>query len=342
MIFSDRRANSRGSKRPRQAWPKDRKYRILSLDGGGMKGAFTAELLRRCEAELTGGEPIRKYVDCIAGTSTGGIIALGLSIDMPTEEILSFYRDDGRKIFPPLPAGFWSSLRKTASWSIRPKILHAELEAALKTRFGERLLGDARTRLVIPSFMMPKTEIAVFKTDHHSDFREDYLAPMWRVARSTSAAPTYLKGMEDEASGKVFIDGGVWANNPVMVAVVDALSCYDIAFDQIEVLSIGTGNQPFELKTPRIFGGLLAWREIIKAAMFLTVDNATAQVCLLIGPEKCLRIEPIADEANIELDDYDRAFRVLPETARRLFEEHKGELASFFSAQVPPRDRHYT
>lgn len=307
-----------------------------------MKGAFTAELLRRCETELTGGEPIRKYFDCIAGTSTGGIIALGLSLDMPTEEIIGFYRDDGRKIFPPLPTGFWSSVGKVISWSMRPKIVREELEAALKRRFKGRLLGEAQTRLVIPSFMMPKTEIAVFKTDHHADFDRDYLTPMWRVARSTSAAPTYLKGLEDEESGKVFLDGGVWANNPVMVAVVDALSCYDLGFDQIDVLSLGTGNQPFELKTPNVFGGLVAWREIIKAAMFLTADNATSQVCLLVGPEQCLRIEPLGEDAEVELDNYDRAFEILPSCAERLFDEHRHELSKFFLAQVLPRDRHYT
>ena len=85
--------------------------------------------------------------------------------------------------------------------------------------------------------MMPKTEIAVFKTDHHEDFRNDHLTPMWKVARATSAAPTYLKGHEHEESGRIFIDGGVWANNPVMVALVDALTAYDLAPEQIEILA---------------------------------------------------------------------------------------------------------
>src|SRR3546814_11725761 len=66
------------------------------------------------------------------------------------------------------------------------------------------------------------------------------------VARATSAAPTYLKGHEHTPSGRIFIDGGVWANNPVMVALVDVLSAYDISPDQIDILSIGTGNPPFE------------------------------------------------------------------------------------------------
>ncbi len=155
--------------------------------------------------------------------------------------------------------------------------------------------------------MMPKTEIAVFKTDHHEDFRNDHLTPMWKVARATSAAPTYLKGLEHKESGRIFIDGGVWANNPVMVALVDALSAYDLTFEQIEIFSIGTGNPPFELRKPDVVRGLIAWREAIKAAMFLTTDNATSQAKLLLGPERCLRLEPGGADAGVEMDDYDQA-----------------------------------
>src|SRR5262249_27417446 len=101
-------------------------------------------------------------------------------------------------------------------------------------------------------------------------------------------------------------------NNPVMAALVDAVSSYDVDFDQIEIMSIGTGNVPFELQRKGVFGGLIAWKEAIKAAMFLTTDNATAQAKLLLGPERCLRIEPGEADSAIDLDDYDRAFEILP------------------------------
>lgn len=209
------------------------------------------------------------------------------------------------------------------------------LELALKKRFGDHLLGESTSRLVIPAFMMPKTEIAVFKTDHHKDFRNDHLVPMWRVARSTSAAPTFLKGHEHEESSRIFIDGGVWANNPVMVALVDAVTAHDITFDQIEILSIGTGNAPFELKRDGVFGGLLAWAQVIKAAMFLTTDNATAQAKLLLGPDRCLRIEPTEADSAIDLDDYDRAFAILPQRAGQHFNLQRQELARFFQTRRP-------
>jgi hypothetical protein len=216
------------------------------------------------------------------------------------------------------------------------------LEAALQRRFEGHLLGESVVRLVIPAFMMPKTEIAVFKTDHHEDFRNDHLTPMWKVARATSAAPTYLKGLEHQASGRIFVDGGVWANNPVMVALIDALTTYDIAPDQMEIFSIGTGNAPFTLRKDRVLSGLIAWREAIRAAMFLTTDNATAQAKLLLGPDRCLRLEPQGADAAIEMDDYDAAFARLPALAVVDFEQNRDAIGRFFAGPVLPRERHYT
>ncbi len=340
-MFTDRRANSRATRRERQPWPAGKPFKILSLDGGGIRGIYTAELLRRCEETLCGGQKLGRCFDMIAGTSTGGIIALGLGLGISTAEITGFYRNDGRQIFPPLP-GWWLARKwRFASWLAGPILKHKELENALRKRFGEHLLGESMTRLVIPAFLMPKTEIAVFKTDHHRDFKNDHLTPMWKVARATSAAPTYLKGFEHEESGRIFIDGGVWANNPVMVALVDAVSAYDVSFDQIEILSIGTGNAPFALHRPKVLGGAIAWREAIKAAMFLTTDNATAQAKLLLGPERCLRIEPEQADALIELDDYDSAFATLPARALEHFEAHRETLARFFVSTAEPRERHF-
>ena len=342
-MFTNRRANSLRTKRRRQPWPKDKAFKILSLDGGGIKGIYTAEILRRCEEALGLGEPLARYFDMIGGTSTGGIIALALGLGISTEDITAFYRDDGRKIFPPLPDNCLDKARQLLSWGFwGPKLAHEKLEKALTHRFQDHLLGESSARLVIPAFMMPKTEIAVFKTDHHEDFKNDHRTPMWKVARSTSAAPTYLKGHEHEESGRIFIDGGVWANNPVMVALVDALTAYDLVPEQIEVFSIGTGNAPFELSRPDVIGGIWAWKKIIKAAMFLTTDNAASQAMLLLGPDSCLRLAPAGENALVEMDDYDAAFARLPALASRDFDENKGAISKFFTAVVEPRERHYT
>lgn len=341
-MFTDRRANSLVTKRVRQPWPKDRPFKILSLDGGGIKGIYTAQLLRNCEERFGNGRSVADYFDMIAGTSTGGIIALGLGLGISTSDIATFYRDDGRAIFPPLPRSWLGRLGMYWSWAQGAKLNHAALEEALKRRFMDQLLGHSTVRLVIPAFMMPKTEITVFKTDHHEDYRNDHLTPMWQVARATSAAPTYLKGIEHQESGKIFIDGGVWANNPAMVALIDAMSAYDLSFEQIEMFSIGTGNAPFELSRTDVVKGLISWREAIKAAMFLATDNATAQVKLLLGPDHCLRIEPRGEYACVEMDDYDGAIARLPQLACDDVEDNLDALAPFFQQPVTPRHRHYT
>lgn len=338
-MFTDRRAGSLAARRVRQPWPEGKPFKILSLDGGGIRGVYTAELLRLCEERFGGGVGVARYFDMIAGSSTGGIIALGLGLGIPAREIIGFYENDGRHIFPPLPVRLPGRLRARWEWLNGPKLKHHALEEALKHRFEGHLLGDSVVRLVIPAFMMPKTEIAVFKTDHHADFRHDHSTPMWKVARATSAAPTYLKGLEHEPSGRIFIDGGVWANNPVMVALVDALTAYDITPEQVEVFSIGTGNAPFELSKRDVFRGLIAWREAIKAAMFLTTDNATSQAKLLLGPERCVRVEPSGTPASIELDDYDGAFAQLPDLAAEQFEIHRECIARFFDRRVSERER---
>lgn len=341
-MFTDRRANSRGSRRERQPWPANKPFKILSLDGGGIRGVYSAELLRHCEETFCHGTKLADHFDMIAGTSTGAIIALGLGIGISTPKIVDFYRDDGREIFPPLPTWKLIKCLRFARAVARTQLDHEVLERALKDCFRDHLLGESAPRLVIPAFMMPKTEIAVFKTDHHPDFQNDHLTPMWRVARATSAAPTYLQGHEHEESGRIFIDGGVWANNPVMVALVDALTAYDITSEQVAILSIGTGNAPFELNPRGVFGGLWAWKQVIKAAMFLTSDNAIAQAKLLLGPDRCLRIEPAEADSAIDLDDYDRAFAVLPGRAHEHFQRHQDEIAHFFATVVAPRERHYS
>jgi uncharacterized protein len=109
----------------------------------------------------------------------------------------------------------------------------------------------------------------------------------------------------------------------------------------VQMLSIGTGNAPFSLSKDKVMSGLVAWREAIKAAMFLTTDNATAQVKLLLGPERCLRIEPAGNDAAVEMDDYDNAFACLPALGGGGF-FLPPPTTPFFAHAVVPRERHYT
>ena len=195
-LFTARRKNTRLTRRDRLPWPSGKPFRILSLDGGGIRGLYGACLLALIEREITHGESIADYFDMIAGTSTGGIMALALGLKIPADRIKRLYREDGKAIFR--KRRIWKLLPCLKKWSQAHSALydHSVLEQLLYREFGDSTLGQSSTRLVIPAFMAPKTEITVFKTDHHPDFKNDYRSKAWEVARATSAAPTYLSGHE--------------------------------------------------------------------------------------------------------------------------------------------------
>lgn len=323
--------------RPPLSWPSDRPFRILSIDGGGIKGIFPASVLAAFERDLCGGRCAGDYFDLITGTSTGGIIALGLSVGIPAGDIRQMYLDHGAAIFPARVglAKWWRSIRKYGRYGYERE----PLEAALLSVFGDRRLGEARRRLCIPSFEGTYGEVFVFKTPHHPDFRLDWQQPMVAVALATAAAPTFFKTFRSE--GEVFADGGVWANNPVMLGLVDALSTHDVERRQVEILSISCGDLDVPFTAGQnAAGGIWHWKEIIKSAMHLQSLNATGQAGLLIGRDHLTRIDPDEASARLEMDDYASAATRLPQAAelaaadyleriRHLFETVADEAPAF-------------
>jgi patatin-like phospholipase/acyl hydrolase len=190
----------------------DRPFQVLALDGGGYRGLFAAQVLAEWERQL--GRPIASCFDLIVGTSTGGIIALGLASGMPASALVDFYVEDGKRIFPSRWSArrFWSGARH---WFVA-KYNPSALEASLRHRFGEKTLAELTTPVVIPSFKLQEGKHWYFKTPHFSGNLVDHRRPVWEVARATSAAPTYFPAFCSSES-EVFIDGGVLANNPSMV-----------------------------------------------------------------------------------------------------------------------------
>jgi uncharacterized protein len=208
-------------------WPRDRLFRILSIDGGGIRGVFPAAYLAEIERRFLNGRTVARCFDMIAGTSTGGIIALALAHGLTAQEALKIYEDRGDRIFP-ARSGL-GKLARLLRWARAPKYDGNTLKNELLAVFGEKVLDAATTRLVIPSFEGRHGEPFIYKTPHHPDYQKDRHKKFAHVALHTTAAPTYFAGVEDD--GYVMLDGGLWANNPVMNAVVDALACYDIARD---------------------------------------------------------------------------------------------------------------
>src|SRR5579862_5792652 len=163
----------------------EKRFQILSLDRGGIKGLFSAAVLAKWEEDL--GCSIADSFDLIVGTSTGGIIALGLGLGLRPREIVRFYLDQGNRIFP----NGWTTPYRTARQFIRSKFSPTPLRGALQDCFGEKLLGHSTKRLAIPSYDLGQGDVRIFKTAHHNRLRRDFKLPAWKVALATSAAPTY-------------------------------------------------------------------------------------------------------------------------------------------------------
>jgi uncharacterized protein len=270
--------------------------RILCIDGGGIKGVFPASFLAEIESAV--GKPIASFFDLIAGTSTGGIIALGLGLGLSAHEILEFYVERG-------PAIFGGNKGFLAIRSLfRAKYNPAPLRCALRDVFGDRRLGESSKRLIIPSFNIDTGEVHVWKTAHHPRLERDYSALAVEVALSTASAPTYFPTYRSR-SGTPLIDGGVWANNPVAVAVIEALGILKWNPADIRVLSLGCTTTPLDVDWGRRHSlGTLSWARNL-ADLFLSAQSVSAigmTQHLLSDRQNLVRISPSVGKSRFQLD----------------------------------------
>lgn len=275
-------------------------FRILCIDGGGIKGVFAASVLATLEEDL--GYRAVDHFDLIAGTSTGGIIALGLGLGIPARDILSFYVSKGPKIFPS------TSLIERTTNTIKqlfsgPKHSQQELRAALQDVFKERRLGESRCRLVIPTYDAIAGRLFVMKTAHHDRFRYDIKASAVDVALATSAAPTYFEASRFPAHDNAsYVDGGVWANCPVMVAVTEAIAFLGQKLEDLHVLSIGATSAPFSI-AKKVDASALEWNVGLVNLMFeAQVEGTLAQAALLLS-DRFLRVNAVVPGGSFSLDD---------------------------------------
>jgi patatin-like phospholipase/acyl hydrolase len=253
-------------------------FRILSLDGGGIMGAFAASALATFE-HATGRKIIENF-DLITATSTGGIIAIGPAMGATAEEIRDFYEKQGATIFP-VRFGVQRWVGRLRHL-VRPKFSSEALRTTITKVVGNRPLKEARTRLVIPSYDMNAGKVYLFKTPHHQNYTHHADLPAVDVALATSAAPTYFPAHTIGGLG-TFIDGGLWASCPAIVGVVEALDFLGQAPEQVRMLSLSTTSYPYRIGNPDRPRGLAGWApRIIDTFMFGQAQcSVNAAFCLL-------------------------------------------------------------
>ena len=309
-------------------------FRILSLDGGGICGAFVAGFLAGVEERT--GMRVGEYFDLISGTSTGGIIAAALAFREPASKLESFYLEHGPKIFTRrrvrlarlrakvvkkciAPLVDWAFLKRVgldSNWLLRSKYEGNTLRAALTEVFGDKVLGESPTRLVIPSINLTCGQTKVFKTPHLPGLHIDLRFPVVDVVMATTAAPTYFPHAVVER-GSMYVDGGLWANNPTMVGIVESMAIANrcereedprFDLDTTSVLSVGTGKCKKFLK-PTADGAGLAWwmagGKLISTTMMTQSQAALFQASYLLQDRLCRIDFDIPDDSwNIDSVQY--------------------------------------
>jgi patatin-like phospholipase/acyl hydrolase len=259
---------------------------VLSLDGGGIRGVIPAMVLADLEERT--GKHTADLFDLIAGTSTGGIIALALTVPGPegkprwaANDLVDLYLTDGPRIFH----HSIGRMLETGLGLLDEKFDAQPLEQALHDYFGDTMVSQAVTDVMVTSYDLEHRQPFFFKTDRAKATPEhDWL--MREAARATSAAPTYFEPAKLTANGQTFAlcDGGVFANNPAMSAYAEARRRHPKA--EIRVVSVGTGQltRKFHYEDVRDWG-LIEWARPLLDVVFDGVSDATEYELEQLLPE---------------------------------------------------------
>lgn len=226
-------------------------FKILCIDGGGIKGLFSAQVLAEFEEAFN--TLTSEHFDLICGTSTGGIIALGIAGGIPMKDIVGFYKNNGPKIFAQgckigSIGEFIFTLKQALFTS---KYSNKKLKNALVNVFGNKKIKESQNYLCIPAFNITTSTPRIFKKDYNH-MNQDNDKTFVDVALATSAAPTYFPIQEIDSVQ--YVDGGLYANNPILVGIIEAVfnghwikpksQRGDDDYDGIQILSISSCKVP--------------------------------------------------------------------------------------------------
>lgn len=321
--------------------------KVLALDGGGIRGVIPAMLLAEIESRTS--RPISESFDLIAGTSTGGILALGLV--KPNAEGKPAYRagqlvdlnaKEGHRIFS---RSVWHRTRAFGS-AIEEKYPAEELEEVLDQYFEETMLSAALTDVLVTAYEI-ETRMPWFFRSRNAKEKPEFDFPMKQVARATTAAPTFFTPARLTTDANpdywALIDGSVFANNPAMCAVAEVLSLRHDA--ELLVVSLGTGvqNRRIEYEEAKDWG-MFAWARpilnIVLSGVSETIDYQVKQLCQAqeAQPRRYFRFQKALDLASDDIDEASpRNIHALKLEAEQLIEAETEALDELVAQLVPTR-----
>jgi patatin-like phospholipase/acyl hydrolase len=284
-------------------------FKILSLDGGGMRGVISARILQQIEIDLWEKRKLKlhEYFDAIAGTSTGSILAAGLAKGKTSKELIDLYKQNGDRIFPkPWTENLPGMLKLIAGLVFSPKYSHKGLESVLQEQLENTPIKAIDKPilhiLAYDTFYRNTTQFTNFHPQLGDRWYDD--TPLWKICVASASAPTFFppyklvpENIEKFGDWKFpHIDGGVGANNPTLSIVSEALllsqqeiisdeikaerNLKDLTLDKIAVLSIGTGNvvQPFTYKTVKSWK-TMKWASHIGDVFMAAPQEIDSTIC---------------------------------------------------------------
>lgn len=284
-------------------------YRILALDGGGIRGVMTAFWLAELEKRLGG--RLADHVDLVAGTSTGSILASAICLRIPAADIVNLYRDRGRDIFPSTAERMWNRLGRTFSQGpSAPKYDDDGLERSLRDCLGEGLLGDLPASG--PGLMITAYETITRHAEVFKSWSSEFAAlPIWEAAKASSSAPTFFPAHVTDTLGVTMslVDGGVAANNPAACAIAEAVRLNSgsagIPIDRFALGSFGTGEsaRPISAAQAREWGAIEWAVPVISVLMDGAADTTSYVAGQFLGDERYVRINTRLDTGFDDMDD---------------------------------------
>ena len=318
-------------------------FYILSVDGGGYRGLFAAHLLKRMEECWQ--VNWLDHFGLLAGTSTGAILTAGLASGHSAEELADFYTKHSKVIFRPRLRSRLDILNLcTSRYSSRmfKELLDSEV-------FGDKTLGDINIPLILPSVDIGNGCVHVLKSTYHGEFVRDVKVRVSDAVLASCSAPTYFDPLLVNNAYQL-ADGGLWANNPSLVAAIDAQYRLGISLEDVRVVSIGTGKskafypgsdgkwKDWLIRSWQGWGFATRWgrSKFVDLILNLQSENAHNMLCLLLGespltPKRVLRLTFESDRP-LPMDSTERGQDWIAR-ADHAFTHNSAKIAEFLSIE---------
>ena len=295
----------------------DKTFHILALDGGGVRGIYPAHILAKLE-ETTGRSAVADCFDLIAGTSTGAIVAGASAAGIELKQVVNLFESEAANIFPSkrfMNLGFWGS-----KYSTKP------LEEVIRQVAANRKLGEISTPLLITSSDVSTGGVHVFKSGYLKKLGEPYTRDgevlLADAILASCAAPSYFDPVE--VDGYLLADGGLWANNPAIIGLVEAVSKFRCEIERIHILSIGTGRSTEFYARQGRWGLLTGWgRQKLVSYVFGLQSQASANMSKLLLGDRHVRLDPVIEAWK--LDDVE-SMETIKAIADKDFTHHSREI----------------